>query len=85
MIRGFVDIQRVRNSDHDRPDIVTMAKPLANGFPIGAIMVRDEIAHQIGIGEGRGLGLYGVDVGLMDLRDCPHPQVCTERLSGAKP
>ncbi|EJD01027.1 acetylornithine and succinylornithine aminotransferase [Fomitiporia mediterranea MF3/22] len=27
------------------PDIVTMAKPLANGFPIGAIMMRDEIAE----------------------------------------
>ncbi|KAG8753141.1 acetylornithine aminotransferase [Serendipita sp. 396] len=29
------------------PDIVTMAKPLANGFPIGAIMVRDHIAKSI--------------------------------------
>jgi 4-aminobutyrate aminotransferase-like enzyme len=29
------------------PDIVTMAKPLANGFPIGAIMVRDHIAQHI--------------------------------------
>lgn len=29
------------------PDIVTMAKPLANGFPIGAIMVRDHIANTI--------------------------------------
>lgn len=27
-----------------------MAKPLANGFPIGAILVRDEIAKQVGIG-----------------------------------
>ena len=33
-----------------RPDIVTMAKPLANGFPIGAIMVRDHIAQAISIG-----------------------------------
>ena len=33
-----------------RPDIVTMAKPLANGFPIGAIMVRDHIADVISIG-----------------------------------
>lgn len=32
------------------PDIVTMAKPLANGFPIGAIMVRDEVADAIGQG-----------------------------------
>lgn len=29
------------------PDIITMAKPLANGFPIGAIMVRDKIAEHI--------------------------------------
>lgn len=28
-----------------------MAKPLANGFPIGAILVRDEIAEAISIGE----------------------------------
>lgn len=28
-----------------------MAKPLANGFPIGAILVRDEIAEAITIGE----------------------------------
>jgi acetylornithine/succinyldiaminopimelate/putrescine aminotransferase len=28
-----------------------MAKPLANGFPIGAILVRDEIAKQVGIGK----------------------------------
>ncbi|KAL5527267.1 hypothetical protein ACEPAG_6058 [Sanghuangporus baumii] len=27
------------------PDIITMAKPLANGFPIGAVMVRDELAE----------------------------------------
>ncbi|KAJ7591261.1 acetylornithine aminotransferase [Mycena floridula] len=26
------------------PDIVTMAKPLANGYPIGAVMLRDSIA-----------------------------------------
>lgn len=26
------------------PDIVTMAKPLANGYPIGAVLLRDEIA-----------------------------------------
>ncbi len=29
------------------PDIITMAKPLANGFPIGAIMVRDKVANHI--------------------------------------
>lgn len=28
-----------------------MAKPLANGFPIGAILVRDEIAEAISIGK----------------------------------
>ncbi|KAH8113394.1 acetylornithine and succinylornithine aminotransferase [Phellopilus nigrolimitatus] len=27
------------------PDIVTMAKPLANGFPIGAVLARDAIAE----------------------------------------
>lgn len=32
------------------PDMVTMAKPLANGFPIGAILVRDEVAEAIGVG-----------------------------------
>jgi acetylornithine aminotransferase len=32
------------------PDMVTMAKPLANGFPIGAILVRDEVAQAIGVG-----------------------------------
>lgn len=33
-----------------QPDIVTMAKPLANGFPIGAIMVRDKVAQIISVG-----------------------------------
>lgn len=32
------------------PDIVTMAKPLANGFPIGAILLREQIAEAITIG-----------------------------------
>jgi len=27
-----------------QPDVVTMAKPLANGFPIGAIMVKETVA-----------------------------------------
>ncbi|KAF9263606.1 acetylornithine and succinylornithine aminotransferase [Marasmius fiardii PR-910] len=27
-----------------QPDIVTMAKPLANGYPIGAVLLRDDIA-----------------------------------------
>ncbi len=34
-----------------RPDIVTIAKPLANGFPIGAIMVRDNVADVMTVGE----------------------------------
>ncbi|WVW80856.1 hypothetical protein I302_102846 [Kwoniella bestiolae CBS 10118] len=29
------------------PDIITMAKPLSNGFPIGAIMVRSKVAQTI--------------------------------------
>jgi len=32
------------------PDIVTMAKPLAGGYPIGAVMVRDEVAKPMGPG-----------------------------------
>ncbi|KAJ1311019.1 hypothetical protein OPQ81_009525 [Rhizoctonia solani] len=32
------------------PDIVTMAKPLANGFPVGAILVRDSIAQAMTVG-----------------------------------
>lgn len=31
-------------------DIVTMAKPLANGYPIGAIMVRDHVADKVTVG-----------------------------------
>ncbi|WVR08559.1 hypothetical protein IAU60_005614 [Kwoniella sp. DSM 27419] len=33
-----------------QPDIVTMAKPLSNGFPIGAILVRSSIASTISPG-----------------------------------
>jgi len=33
------------------PDIITMAKPLANGVPIGAVMMRDQIAKKIAIGD----------------------------------
>ncbi|KAJ8086395.1 acetylornithine aminotransferase [Marasmius tenuissimus] len=32
------------------PDIVTMAKPLANGYPIGAVLLRDEIAQTMTAG-----------------------------------
>ena len=33
------------------PDMVTMAKPLANGFPIGAVLMRPHIAHAIAAGD----------------------------------
>ena len=33
-----------------QPDIVTTAKALANGFPIGAILVKDHVAEAISIG-----------------------------------
>ncbi|KAJ2353900.1 acetylornithine aminotransferase [Coemansia sp. RSA 2618] len=33
------------------PDMLTMAKPLANGIPIGAILVSDKVAELINVGE----------------------------------
>lgn len=33
------------------PDIMTLAKPLANGLPIGAILLTEEVASAIGYGE----------------------------------
>ncbi|WAR61301.1 hypothetical protein PtB15_13B557 [Puccinia triticina] len=33
------------------PDMLTMAKPLANGVPIGAVMMRDHVAKKIAIGD----------------------------------
>lgn len=33
------------------PDILTMAKPLANGVPIGAVMVTDKVADKITVGD----------------------------------
>lgn len=33
------------------PDIVTMAKPLANGFPIGATLMRSDVADAIVVGD----------------------------------
>ena len=33
------------------PDLVTMAKPLANGFPIGAVLMRQRIAETIVVGD----------------------------------
>lgn len=32
------------------PDLITMAKPLANGFPIGAILMRDSVANNVSPG-----------------------------------
>ena len=32
------------------PDIVTMAKPLANGYPIGAVLMRDAVAETMTAG-----------------------------------
>jgi acetylornithine aminotransferase len=38
-------------------DILTMAKPLANGFPVGATMVSNAIAEEIKVGDhGNSLG-----------------------------
>ena len=34
-----------------RPDIITMAKPLANGYPIGAVMMREEVAQVMSVGK----------------------------------
>ena len=33
------------------PDIMTLAKPLANGLPIGAILLTEEVAAAVGYGE----------------------------------
>lgn len=33
------------------PDLVTMAKPLANGFPIGAVLMRNSVAEAIKVGD----------------------------------
>jgi acetylornithine aminotransferase len=33
------------------PDLVTMAKPLANGFPIGAVLMRKKVADAITVGD----------------------------------
>ena len=35
------------------PDIVTMAKPLANGYPIGAVLMRDSVAEPMTTGTSR--------------------------------
>lgn len=33
------------------PDLITMAKPLANGFPIGAVLMRKKVAEAIVVGD----------------------------------
>lgn len=33
------------------PDMVTMAKPLANGYPIGAVLMRDSVASTMSPGK----------------------------------
>jgi acetylornithine aminotransferase len=33
------------------PDVITMAKPLANGYPIGAVLMRDSIAQTMTAGQ----------------------------------
>ncbi|KAF8004028.1 hypothetical protein HF325_001476 [Metschnikowia pulcherrima] len=53
------------------PDIVTMAKALGNGFPIGAVMVSDKIENALQVGDhgttyggnplGSAVGAYVVD------------------------
>ena len=34
-----------------QPDVVTMAKPLANGYPIGAVLMRDSVAEVMTAGK----------------------------------
>jgi predicted acetylornithine/succinylornithine family transaminase len=34
-----------------RPDMVTLAKPLGGGLPLGAVILRDEITGAIGVGD----------------------------------
>lgn len=33
------------------PDVITMAKPLANGYPIGAVLMRDNVAETMTAGK----------------------------------
>jgi acetylornithine aminotransferase len=46
------------------PDIVTMAKPLANGYPIGAVLMRDVIAETMTAGMDVTLVLCNLSDGL---------------------
>ena len=41
------------------PDIVTMAKPLANGYPIGAVLMRDAVTETMTA--GKGVSIVAVD------------------------
>nr|XP_019007334.1 acetylornithine aminotransferase [Kwoniella pini CBS 10737]OCF46115.1 acetylornithine aminotransferase [Kwoniella pini CBS 10737] len=59
------------------PDIITMAKPLSNGFPIGAIMVRSKIAKEISP------GMHGTTFGGQPLATSIGIHVL-ERLSNSK-
>lgn len=34
-----------------RPDMVTLAKPLGGGLPLGAVLLREELSHAIAVGE----------------------------------
>jgi predicted acetylornithine/succinylornithine family transaminase len=36
---------------HVRPDIVTLAKPLGGGLPLGAVLLREELASQVQVGD----------------------------------
>jgi predicted acetylornithine/succinylornithine family transaminase len=36
---------------HIRPDIVTLAKPLGGGLPLGAVLVREELAGALQVGD----------------------------------
>jgi acetylornithine/N-succinyldiaminopimelate aminotransferase len=36
---------------HIRPDIVTLAKPLGGGLPLGAVLLREELAGKVSVGD----------------------------------
>jgi acetylornithine aminotransferase len=44
--------------DNIVPDILTMAKPLANGIPIGAIMTSEKVGDLIKLGKSFHLLFY---------------------------
>ncbi|TIB34331.1 hypothetical protein E3P86_02842 [Wallemia ichthyophaga] len=53
------------------PDLITMAKPLANGFPIGAVMMRDSVAEHVSPGS------HGTTFGGSPLSTCVAHHVLT--------